>query len=212
MLRRTFDIGIGSNGCACVGPGRCGATTPRQRRYVRAAKGYLIISGGGTMFTDGYIVNGRHNDQAPSGRTKRANLRRENVAVKVGDVAIISPNVVHGWADIPDHVDHLFPAVAQCAAGRLGESNHREVIPLSLCFAPREDRPACVQAERPAMTLRHKIYGAGTSARASSGGMRARSCPEDQALGPIANLGRALTGSPAPAPAARPRCARPTGP
>jgi hypothetical protein len=28
------------------------------------------VSGGGTMFTDGYIVNGRHNDQNPQGTTK----------------------------------------------------------------------------------------------------------------------------------------------
>jgi hypothetical protein len=29
------------------------------------------------------------------------------VAVKVSDVVIVPPNVVHGWADIPDHVDYL---------------------------------------------------------------------------------------------------------
>jgi quercetin dioxygenase-like cupin family protein len=27
--------------------------------------------------------------------------------VKVGDVVIVPPGVVHGWADIPDHVDYL---------------------------------------------------------------------------------------------------------
>jgi hypothetical protein len=26
--------------------------------------------------------------------------------VKVGDVIIIPPGVVHGWSDIPDHVDY----------------------------------------------------------------------------------------------------------
>ena len=29
------------------------------------------------------------------------------VTVKVGDVVIVPPGVVHGWADIPDHVDYL---------------------------------------------------------------------------------------------------------
>src|SRR5258708_20859845 len=29
--------------------------------------GYLTISAGGTLFTDGYIANGRHNDQNPQG-------------------------------------------------------------------------------------------------------------------------------------------------
>ena len=36
-------------------------------------EGYYIVSGGGTMFTDGYIVNGKHNNQItlredPTGR------------------------------------------------------------------------------------------------------------------------------------------------
>ena len=47
----------------------------------------------------------------PSGRTKWADLRRgwriTKVTVKVGDVVIVPPGVVHGWADIPDHVDYL---------------------------------------------------------------------------------------------------------
>jgi hypothetical protein len=31
----------------------------------------------------------------------------KKVPVKVGDVVIVPPGVVHGWADIPDHVDYL---------------------------------------------------------------------------------------------------------
>jgi hypothetical protein len=31
----------------------------------------------------------------------------KKVTVKVGDVVIVPPSVVHGWADIPDHVDYL---------------------------------------------------------------------------------------------------------
>ena len=75
-------------------------------------EGYLIISGGGTMFTDGYIVNGRHNDQNPQGGPNGPTCGGmaydiKKVTVKVGDVVIVPPGVVHGWADIPDHVDYL---------------------------------------------------------------------------------------------------------
>ena len=31
----------------------------------------------------------------------------KKATVKVGDVVIVPPGVVHGWADIPDHVDYL---------------------------------------------------------------------------------------------------------
>ena len=41
-------------------------------------EGYIIISGGGTMFVDGYIVNGRHGDQ-PTWRSQRSLLRRDGV-------------------------------------------------------------------------------------------------------------------------------------
>jgi hypothetical protein len=27
--------------------------------------------------------------------------------LKVGDVLIVPPGVIHGWADIPDHLDYL---------------------------------------------------------------------------------------------------------
>lgn len=75
-------------------------------------EGYYIVSGGGTMFTDGYIVNGRHsNNNAPGGPNGPGcggtayGVRK--VVVKPGDVVIVPPGVVHGWADIPDHVDYL---------------------------------------------------------------------------------------------------------
>jgi quercetin dioxygenase-like cupin family protein len=29
------------------------------------------------------------------------------VETKAGDVLIVPPGVIHGWADIPDHVDYL---------------------------------------------------------------------------------------------------------
>ena len=64
------------------------------------------------MFTDGYIVNGRHNDQNPQGGPNGPTCGGmaydvKKVTVKVGDVVIVPPGVVHGWADIPDHVDYL---------------------------------------------------------------------------------------------------------
>ena len=86
--------------------------TPGGITHDFQTEGYLIISGGGTMFTDGYIVNGRHNDQNPQGGPNGPTCGGmaydvKNVPVKVGDVVIVPPNVVHGWADIPDHVDYL---------------------------------------------------------------------------------------------------------
>ena len=86
--------------------------TPGGITHDFQTEGYLIISGGGTMFTDGYIVNGRHNNQDPQGGPNGPTCGGmaygvKKVTVKVGDVVIIPPGVVHGWADIPDHVDYL---------------------------------------------------------------------------------------------------------
>jgi hypothetical protein len=86
--------------------------TPGGITHDGQTEGYVIISGGGTMFTDGYIVNGRHNNQDPQGGPNGPTCGGmaygvKKVAVKVGDVVIVPPGVVHGWADIPDHVDYL---------------------------------------------------------------------------------------------------------
>jgi mannose-6-phosphate isomerase-like protein (cupin superfamily) len=86
--------------------------TPGGITHDFQTEGYLIISGAGTMFTDGYIVNGRHNPQAspggPNGPTCGGMAYDvKKVDVKVGDIVIVPPGVVHGWADIPDHVDYL---------------------------------------------------------------------------------------------------------
>jgi len=86
--------------------------TPGGITHDLQTEGYIITSGGGTMFTDGYIVNGRHNAQnspgGPNGPTCGGMAYGvKKVAVKVGDVVIVPPGVVHGWADIPDHVDYL---------------------------------------------------------------------------------------------------------
>jgi len=86
--------------------------TPGGITHDFQTEGYIITSGGGTMFTDGYIVNGRHNAQdaqgGPNGPTCGGMAYGvKKVVVKVGDVVIVPPGVVHGWADIPDHVDYL---------------------------------------------------------------------------------------------------------
>ena len=86
--------------------------TPGGITHDSQTEGYYIISGGGTMFTDGYIVNGRHGDQPEPGGPNGPSCGGmaygiKKVDVKVGDVVIVPPNVVHGWADIPDHVDYL---------------------------------------------------------------------------------------------------------
>ena len=46
-------------------------------------EGYYIVSGGGLA------------------------VGSRKVELKVGDVLIVPPGVIHGWADIPDHVDYL---------------------------------------------------------------------------------------------------------
>jgi hypothetical protein len=86
--------------------------TPGGITHDFQTEGYIIVSGGGTMFTDGYIVNGRHSDQNPQGGPNGPTCGGmaydvKKVIVKVGDVVIVPPGVVHGWADIPDHVDYL---------------------------------------------------------------------------------------------------------
>ena len=75
-------------------------------------EGYYIISGGGTMMLDGYIVNGRHSMMPEPGGPNGPScggmaVGSRKVVVKVGDVVIVPAGVVHGWADIPDHADYL---------------------------------------------------------------------------------------------------------
>jgi mannose-6-phosphate isomerase-like protein (cupin superfamily) len=72
-------------------------------------EGYYIVSGGGTMFTDGYIVNGRHNPSPDLNGPTCGGMAYDVVkkVVKPGDIVIVPAGVVHGWLDIPDHVDYL---------------------------------------------------------------------------------------------------------
>jgi mannose-6-phosphate isomerase-like protein (cupin superfamily) len=72
-------------------------------------EGYLIVSGSGTMFTDGYIVNGRHNLSPDLNGPTCGGVAYDVVkkVVNPGDIIIVPAGVVHGWLDIPEHVDYL---------------------------------------------------------------------------------------------------------
>jgi hypothetical protein len=72
-------------------------------------EGYYIVSGGGTMFTDGYIVNGRHNLSPDLNGPTCGGMAYEvtKKVVKPGDIIIVPAGTVHGWSDIAEHVDYL---------------------------------------------------------------------------------------------------------
>ncbi len=75
-------------------------------------EGYYIVSGGGTAFIDGHVVNGRHSTANPDGGPNGPGcgglaVGSRKVELKVGDVLIVPPGVIHGWADIPNHVDYI---------------------------------------------------------------------------------------------------------
>src|SRR5262249_38786044 len=75
-------------------------------------EGYYIVSGG-TAFIDGKVVNGRRSTNNPDGGPNGPGcgggvaVGSRKVELKVGDVLIVPPGVIHGWFDIPDHVDYL---------------------------------------------------------------------------------------------------------
>jgi hypothetical protein len=104
-------------GAAAPAPEPCGrqmATAPAGGTaggitHDSQTEGYYIVSGAGTMFTDGYIVNGRHNPSPDLNGPTCGGMAYEVVKkqVKPGDIIIIPAGVVHGWLDIPEHVDYL---------------------------------------------------------------------------------------------------------
>ncbi|HWF65351.1 MAG TPA: hypothetical protein VN685_12120, partial [Rhizomicrobium sp.] len=66
------------------------------------SEGYYIVSGGGTMFLDGHIVNGRHGTAntpgGPNGPTCGGqSVGSHTVVVKTGDVIVVPVAAVHGW-------------------------------------------------------------------------------------------------------------------
>ena len=106
-----------AGGAAAPAPTPCGrqmATAPTGGNaggitHDSQTEGYYIVSGGGTMFTDGYIVNGRHNlspdlNGPTCGGTAYEVIKK---VVKPGDIIIIPAGTVHGWSDIAEHVDYL---------------------------------------------------------------------------------------------------------
>ena len=76
-------------------------------------EGYYIVSGSGTAFIDGKLVNGRKSTNNPDGGPNGPGcsggvaVGARKVELKAGDVLIVPPGVIHGWFDIPDHVDYL---------------------------------------------------------------------------------------------------------
>src|SRR5882724_11400477 len=76
-------------------------------------EGYYIVSGSGVAFIDGRVINGRRSTNNPDGGPNGPGcgggvaVGSRKVELKVGDVLIVPPGVIHGWADIPDHVDYL---------------------------------------------------------------------------------------------------------
>lgn len=110
----------GANQAAMAERGPCGrqmaSLPPGGQRggltHDYQSEGYYIVSGGGTMFVDGYITNGRHSTTETSGGPNGPSCGGtaydvRKIDVKPGDVIVVPPGVVHGWADIPDHVDYL---------------------------------------------------------------------------------------------------------
>ena len=92
----------GGGGGAAAQPQPCGRTmatlppggTPGGITHDFQTEGYLIISGGGTMFTDGYIVNGRRGSLAHA-----AGLHNGHQDVKVVQLHPASDSItqLHGF-------------------------------------------------------------------------------------------------------------------
>jgi mannose-6-phosphate isomerase-like protein (cupin superfamily) len=107
----------GRTGGAAPAPTPCGrqmatppsGATPGGITHDSQTEGYYIVSGSGTMFTEGYIVNGRHNPSPDLNGPTCSGVAMDVVkkTVKAGDIIIIPAGVVHGWFDIPEHVDYL---------------------------------------------------------------------------------------------------------
>ena len=83
--------------------------TPGGITHDSQTEAYYIVSGGGTMITEGYIVNGRYSPSPDLNGPTCSGLSYDVVktVVKPGDIVIVPPNVVHGWLEIPEHVDYL---------------------------------------------------------------------------------------------------------
>src|SRR2546428_10228092 len=69
-------------------------------------EGYYIVSGGGTAFIDGKVVNGRRSTNNPDGGPNGPGcgggvaVGARKIGLKVGDVLVVPPGVIQGWFDI----------------------------------------------------------------------------------------------------------------
>src|SRR5436190_18651180 len=94
----------GRGAAAAAAPTPCGrqmATAPAGGTaggitHDSQTEGYYIVSGGGTMFTDGYIVNGRHNLSPELNGPTCGGMAYDVVekVVKPGDIIIVPARVV----------------------------------------------------------------------------------------------------------------------
>jgi hypothetical protein len=94
--------------------GQCAGRRTSGRHHARLSDRRLyIVSGSGTAFIDGTLVNGRKSTNNPDGGPNGPGcgggvaVGSRKIELKAGDVLIVPPGVIHGWFDIPDHVDYL---------------------------------------------------------------------------------------------------------
>ena len=110
-------------------------------------EGYYIVSGGGTAFIDGHVVNGRHSTANPDGGPNGPGcgglaVGSRKVELKVGDVLIVSAgrNTWLGRYSGSCGLSQL-PSIAWCDEERLGEPHHRLEVTFST-FCRRGDHSA----------------------------------------------------------------------
>jgi mannose-6-phosphate isomerase-like protein (cupin superfamily) len=119
--RGNAPAAAGRGNAPATPPAPCGAQDPNPPgdalqgaiTHDFQTEGYYIISGSGTAFIDGKLLNGRQSTNNPDGGPNGPGcgggvaVGSRKVELKVGDVLIVPPGVIHGWYDIPDHVDYL---------------------------------------------------------------------------------------------------------
>jgi mannose-6-phosphate isomerase-like protein (cupin superfamily) len=99
--------------CGAQDPNPPGDALQGAITHDNQTEGYYIVSGSGTAFIDGKLLNGRQSTNNPDGGPNGPGcgggvaVGSRKVELKVGDVLIVPPGVIHGWYDIPDHVDYL---------------------------------------------------------------------------------------------------------
>ena len=119
--RGAAPAAAGRGNAPATPPAPCGAQDPNPPAdalqgaitHDNQTEGYYIVSGSGTAFIDGKLLNGRQSTNNPDGGPNGPGcgggvaVGSRKVVLNVGDVLIVPPGVIHGWFDIPDHVDYL---------------------------------------------------------------------------------------------------------